>query len=149
RLFYVGITRAEDSLVITHARRRRRNGETMPSMRSTFLGEIPPALFTDRATIRLRGSGRDFDRPTAAERRPGVPFGFQRPVPPFADEDVSQDAPRFIKGERVHHARFGGGVIVELGGLGKDTKVTIDFDDEEIGRKRLVVAYANLTRGDE
>ena len=35
----------------------------------------------------------------------------------------------------------------ELGGTGKDTKVTVDFDDETIGRKRLVVAYAGLERG--
>jgi DNA helicase-2/ATP-dependent DNA helicase PcrA len=149
RLFYVGITRAGDALVITHARSRRRNGETMPSMRSTFLNEIPAGLLKDRATIRLRGSGQAFDRPTAAERRPGTPFGFQRAVPSFADEDASQDHPRFVKGERVRHARFGTGSIVELGGIGKETKVTIDFDDEDVGRKRLVVAFANLQRADD
>jgi DNA helicase-2/ATP-dependent DNA helicase PcrA len=118
-------------------------------MRSSFLNEIPAGLLKDKATIRLRGSGQAFDRPTAAERRPGVPFGFQRTAPSFADEDVSQDSPRFVKGERVKHARFGAGSIVELGGTGKETKVTIDFDDEEIGRKRLVVAFANLQRAND
>jgi DNA helicase-2/ATP-dependent DNA helicase PcrA len=62
------------------------------------------------------------------------------------DVEASQDSPRYVKGERVKHARFGGGVITELGGTGKDTKVTVDFDDETIGRKRLVVAYAGLER---
>jgi DNA helicase-2/ATP-dependent DNA helicase PcrA len=52
-----------------------------------------------------------------------------------------------VKGERVRHARFGSGTIAELSGTGRDTKVTIDFDDESIGRKRLVVAYAGLERG--
>jgi DNA helicase-2/ATP-dependent DNA helicase PcrA len=65
------------------------------------------------------------------------------------DEDVSQDAPRFVKGERVRHARFGSGTIYELTGVGKETKVTVDFDDEAIGRKRLVVAFAGLERGNE
>ena len=63
------------------------------------------------------------------------------------DVDASQDAPRFVKGERVRHARFGSGTVVELTGVGRDTKVTIDFDDEAVGRKRLVVAYAGLERG--
>ena len=54
-----------------------------------------------------------------------------------------------MKGERVRHARFGSGTIAELAGVGRDTKVTIDFDDETIGRKTLVVAYAGLERGSD
>ncbi len=148
RLFYVGITRAGEQLVMTYARSRRRNGETMPGMRSSFLSDIPGALVRDHATVRLRGSGLGPDRPSAAQRRPGTPFGFQRPTHWPDEEDASQDAPRFVKGERVTHGRFGDGTIVELSGVGRDTKVTVDFDDEEIGRKRLVVAFANLARGD-
>ena len=150
RLFYVGVTRAEDMLFISHARSRRRNGETMPSMRSSFLSEIPASLLRDRATMKLRGSAQQFDRPSAADRRPGSPVGWSRPAPWMQrDEDVSQDAPRFVKGERVKHARFGSGTIHELSGVGKETKVTVDFDDEAIGRKRLVVAFAGLERGEE
>jgi DNA helicase-2/ATP-dependent DNA helicase PcrA len=148
RLFYVGVTRAEDALLISHARSRRRNGETMPSMRSSFLSEIPASLVRDRATMKLRGSAQQFERPSAAERRPG--FGWSKPSPFLQrDEDVSQDLPRFVKGERVKHARFGSGTIYELTGVGKETKVTVDFDDEAIGRKRLVVAFAGLERGDD
>jgi len=150
RLFYVGVTRAQDLLLISHARSRRRNGETMPSMRSSFLAEIPASLVRDRATIRLRGSAQQWDRPTPAERRPGVAVGWSKPSPFLhRDEDVSQDAPRFVKGERVKHSRFGSGTIYELTGVGKETKVTVDFDDEAIGRKRLVVAFAGLERGNE
>jgi DNA helicase-2/ATP-dependent DNA helicase PcrA len=151
RLFYVGITRAEDELFITHARSRRRMGEVMMSIRSQFLREIPAGMVRDRATIKLRGSAAVFERPTAAERRPGMLTPDWRPTPSraFAYEDVSQDTPRFVKGERVKHARFGSGTIHELSGVGKETKVTIDFDDESIGRKRLVVAFAGLERGDD
>jgi DNA helicase-2/ATP-dependent DNA helicase PcrA len=148
RLFYVGITRAEDVLVITHARMRRRNGETMPSMRSSFLKEMPAALVPEQATLRLRGSGHYFDRPTAAERRPGTPV--ERRSSAWIDEqEISQDAPRFVKSERVKHPRFGSGTIVELSGFGRETKVTVDFDDETVGRKRLVVRFAGLERGDD
>jgi DNA helicase-2/ATP-dependent DNA helicase PcrA len=56
----------------------------------------------------------------------------------------SQDAPRFIKGERVRHPSFGRGVICELTGLGPETKAVIDF--ESIGRKKVVLRYANLQK---
>jgi DNA helicase-2/ATP-dependent DNA helicase PcrA len=145
-------------LFISHARSRRRNGETMPSMRSSFLAEIPASLVRDRATIRLRGSGQQWERPSTSERRPGVPVDWGNREPwtrrtahsaQRSEEDISQDAPRFVKGERVKHSRFGGGTIYELTGVGKETKVTVDFDDEAIGRKRLVVAFAGLERGNE
>jgi ATP-dependent DNA helicase UvrD/PcrA len=145
RLFYVGITRAEESLYLTYARSRRRNGEFLPSIPSSFLTAVPEAMLEQRATVRLRSTGRALLTPTPSQRRPGSPM--TRPTFAVADEDASQDLPRFVKGERVRHARFGGGTIAELTGVGRDTKVTIDFDDEQIGRKRLVVAYAGLERG--
>ena len=51
-----------------------------------------------------------------------------------------------VVGARVRHARFGAGTIAELSGSGRDLKARIDFDDESIGRKTLVVAQANLER---
>ncbi|HEX6051344.1 MAG TPA: UvrD-helicase domain-containing protein [Gemmatimonadaceae bacterium] len=144
RLFYVGITRAEEKLYLTHARSRRRNGELMPSIPSSFLRDVPAGMVEERSTLKLRATGRTvMPHPSAATRRPGSRVSFA------ADTEVeaSQDAPRFVKGERVRHGRFGTGTIAELSGTGRETKVTIDFDDETIGRKRLVVAYAGLERG--
>ena len=169
RLFYVGITRAEEALFLTHARSRRRNGELMNSLPSSFVRELPQALLKSKATARLRGSGRygegdrafgverfgstggrdrdDWfgDRPTPSERRPGQPVARVMPRS-VSDEDLSPDAPPFVAGSRVRHAKFGDGTIADLSGVGRDAKVTIDFDDESVGRKRLVVAYANLER---
>jgi ATP-dependent DNA helicase UvrD/PcrA len=187
RLFYVGITRAERKLYLTHAEERRRNGELMGARPSGFLDGIPTSMLESRSTIKVRSSGRAFmragaDRATsfgrgygrsaggageggmfprgatsswdadfparesAASRRPGVPvsFGGSRPV-----EDESQDAAVFVVGARVRHRKFGTGTIAELSGGGRDAKVKIDFDDEAIGRKTLVIAQANLERGDE
>jgi len=145
RLFYVGITRAERKLYLTYARSRRRNGETMPSIPSSFLAPIPPAMLEQRATVRLRAAGRAMLPHRPSDRRPGRPVSVARAGDP--DVESSQDAPRFVKGERVKHARFGSGTVVELSGVGREMKVTIDFDDESVGRKRLVVAYAGLERG--
>src|SRR5688500_8977012 len=69
RLFYVGITRAETKLYITHARQRRRNGEMMPSIPSHFLNVIPAGMVEERSTIRLRATGRSvMPHPSAATR---------------------------------------------------------------------------------
>jgi DNA helicase II / ATP-dependent DNA helicase PcrA len=149
RLFYVGITRAEEKLYLTHARQRMRNGERMPSIPSSFLRAIGPGLLEEKATMKLRASGRTVMPQSAAARRPGswVSFGNRGSHRDVDETEASQDAPRFVKGERVKHARFGSGTISELSGTGRDTKVTIDFDDETVGRKKLVVAYAGLERG--
>jgi DNA helicase-2/ATP-dependent DNA helicase PcrA len=58
RLFYVGVTRAESVLVLTHAEQRRRNGELMFSAPSRFLKVITPALAQRAQTIRSRAEGR-------------------------------------------------------------------------------------------
>jgi DNA helicase-2/ATP-dependent DNA helicase PcrA len=52
--------------------------------------------------------------------------------------------PILAAGARVRHAKFGSGTIAELSGNGRDAKVRIDFDDEEVGRKTLVLAQAKL-----
>ena len=147
RLFYVGITRAERKLYLVHARSRRRNGEMLPSLPSSFLAPIPREMLEERSTIRLRATGRSVLLTTPSARRPGTPV--RRASADDIDVSSSQVAPSFIKGARVRHPRFGSGTIAELGGVGRDTKVTIDFDDEAIGRKRLVIAYAGLEREDD
>jgi DNA helicase II / ATP-dependent DNA helicase PcrA len=174
RLFYVGITRAERKLYLTHAEERRRNGEFMPSKASSFLVAIPEEMLEQRMTIKVRSSGRSFMHslgggsqwgnsrkresaatlrtayldddafpPSAAARRPGTPVS--RPAG-FDDAEASQDAAVIAVGARVRHRKFGSGVIAELAGAGRDLKAKIDFDDEAIGRKTLVVAQANLER---
>ncbi len=149
RLLYVGVTRAERMLYLVHARSRRRNGELASAAPSSFLRAVEASLVEQRSTMRLRASGRlsipasgAWDRPS--HRRPGRPVEW--PGATDADIDVSQDAPRYVRGERVRHPRFGSGTIAEVSGASRDAKITVDFDEESIGRKRLVIAYAGLER---
>lgn len=174
RLFYVGITRAEEKLYLSCAGQRRRNGEMMYSPPSRFLNVITPELAERRQTARARSEGRrsswnlghrgsgDWGNSGPDSGRSGSGhFGsgpsrtlasparhkFSHAAPRFEPEDESQDTPMFRVGERVHHHKFGSGRIAELTGSGRDAKVRIDFDDEEIGRKTLVIAQARLERG--
>jgi DNA helicase-2/ATP-dependent DNA helicase PcrA len=156
RLCYVGLTRAKDKLYLTWARARRRGGELRPGIASRFLRAIPPGILEERRTTSLWAPGWGAGGRTGgrADRRTGGPewtsYGSaNRPsVPPSASppEDASQDSPRYVKGERVRHRRFGSGTIRGLTGTGRDLKVSVAFDNEEVGVKQLLVAYAGLER---
>ena len=162
RLCYVGLTRAKDKLYLTWARARRRGGELRPGIPSRFLRALPPAIVEERRTTSLwapdwaggragrRSGGQAGGRSggQAGEWSGGI--GSHRPPdrptarPP--EEEISQDTPRYVKGERVRHRRFGSGTIQGLTGGGRDLKVSVAFDDAEVGVKQLLVAYAGLER---
>jgi DNA helicase-2/ATP-dependent DNA helicase PcrA len=152
RLFYVGITRAREKLYLTHARMRRRAGEMLPCVPSSFLDPIPLDLVDVRPTpavARLRGgraayasaSGRFTGRRAGTHALAGADNDGGGLVVDYSD---AQDAPRFLKGERVRHPQFGRGIIRELSGFGRDLKAVIDF--ESVGRKKIIVRYANLQK---
>jgi DNA helicase-2/ATP-dependent DNA helicase PcrA len=155
RLFYVGITRAERKLYLTWARSRRRNGELLPSAISMFMTPAAEKLVVPTATIRLRASGRSGGVGIKADAGPRdwddeSPRTWRRDASrerAVHIDEMSQDVPAFVPGERVKHKTFGSGTIAAMAGSGRDAKVTVDFDDENVGRKRLVVAFAGLERG--
>ena len=155
RLLYVGITRAEDLLYLSRAQRRWRNGETLLSMESRFIRDLPSGLVEQRRTVRARATpSRDslwqgddpWIVPTGGPRRRGTPVRWVRETAPVAAEDESQDAPMYAVGARVRHAKFGAGTIIELAGQGGAAKARIDFDDQAVGRKTLMLAQAHLER---
>ena len=119
RLAYVGITRARESLVLCYAESRRMHGQEMYGRPSRFLGEIPPALLSEV-------------RPRVQVSRPAWTGGHAR----------LDEAPALKLGQRVRHATFGAGVVVDSEGTGAHTRVQVNFEDG--GQKWLVLAYANL-----
>jgi DNA helicase-2/ATP-dependent DNA helicase PcrA len=154
RLCYVGLTRAKDKLYLTWARARRRGGELRPGIPSRFLKGLPPGIVEERRTTSpwapdwstgqggFRGGGQGAWRGSRVSTYSNPPAAH---TPESAAEE-SQDTPRYVKGERVRHRRFGSGTIRGLTGVGRDLKVSVAFDDEEVGEKQLLVAYAGLER---
>lgn len=125
RLMYVGLTRAKDRLYLTRAFRRTRYGDSEPSTPSRFLDDIPLEL-TDEA----RGQAR---RKTVSRVTSWSP---PRPTLPTA--------PRFRAGQRVRHATFGEGLVIQSRVDGGDEIVTVHF--EGVGLKRLMAGIADLER---
>ena len=130
RLCYVGITRAKEALYITHAEQRRMHGTDSFSQASRFISEIPDELVEEirpRAQVQLQVS-RPIQSPlrharTASGVAPGAELGVRL-------------------GQRVRHAKFGDGVILNCSGQGAHAQVEVNF--ETVGTKILVLAYANL-----
>ena len=162
RLFYVGVTRAERKLYLAHARRRRRAGQYMDSTPSPFLESVPSELLETRQTARMLERSA-YQQPwksqsgyaTRRDRLFGVPAWKPQPssakptsYDPDADSgytvEYDDDAPALRKGARVRHPSFGAGTVMELSGFADNVKATIDFDN--VGRKTVVLKYANLER---
>ena len=128
RLCYVGITRAKETLYITHAEQRRLHGMDSFAQASRFIAEIPEELVEE---IRPRVQ---VSRPiSSANRTAGRPGG----------GSISAAAELGVRlGQRVRHAKFGEGVILNCSGQGAHAQVEVNF--EAVGTKILVLAYANL-----
>ena len=127
RLCYVGITRAKETLYITHAEQRRLHGMDSFAQASRFIAEIPEELVEE---IRPRAQ---INRPVSSISRVGRRSGGG--VSPAAELGIRL-------GQRVRHAKFGDGVILNCSGQGAHAQVEVNF--ETVGTKILVLAYANL-----
>ncbi len=122
RLCYVGITRARQRLYLTHAETRRLYGNETYPHRSRFINEIPVELMEE---VRLGGS---------------VSFATSRSVGFSSVQESSVGSMRL--GQRVLHAKFGDGVVLNVEGQGAQARVQVNFDG--IGSKWLMMEYANL-----
>ena len=144
RLFYVGITRAEDKLSLTWARQRRRAGDFNHNTRSSFVDAVPETLVEQRRSDRLKVLAQS--TPHRERRESYSQYRSERTYEPDPEPDagLNQDLPRFAKGERVVHPTFGSGSVVEVTGFGRDLKVTVDFDT--VGTKKLLARYASLEK---
>ncbi|MFC6441452.1 DNA helicase II [Pseudobowmanella zhangzhouensis] len=125
RLCYVGMTRAMEKLVISHAESRRLYGQEKFHRPSRFIREIPAECVQE---VRLRTT---VSRPVHTGR------SMQSATSHLAFESTG-----FKLGQRVLHQKFGEGVVISYEGSGELAKVQINFDD--VGSKWLMVAYAKL-----
>ncbi|MGA3292909.1 MAG: UvrD-helicase domain-containing protein [Candidatus Acidiferrales bacterium] len=162
RLFYVGMTRAKRSLVLSRAIYRRSYGEERlrASLPSRFLAEIPGDLIEAAAGSESEpGETRRYEPDPEysegyAARRPRPSYGqtaygrgaagrssYGRPNSgrPAPTARTSKDP---LVGARVRHSKYGLGTVIEVEGEGEERKLTVSFQD--YGPKKLIERYANL-----
>jgi DNA helicase-2/ATP-dependent DNA helicase PcrA len=156
RLFYVGMTRAKRSLVLSRAVYRRTYGEERlrASLPSRFLAEIPRDLIEAAEGSQSEpGETRRYETDSEFSegygyRRTRTPYGqstYGRPASGRAASSgraPSRASSDPLIGTRVRHSKFGIGTIIEVEGDGEDRRLTVSFQDH--GPKKLLERYANL-----
>jgi DNA helicase-2/ATP-dependent DNA helicase PcrA len=120
RLFYVGVTRAKERLVLTHATVRSLWGARNYNLPSRFLDELGA------------GTERERLRPTSWSDY-GMPQGA---VVPRAE------VPQLATGDSVRHSTLGEGVVIRIE---PDGVVTVRFATDG-SERRLMLEYAPLER---
>ncbi|MEC7864385.1 MAG: UvrD-helicase domain-containing protein, partial [Pseudomonadota bacterium] len=133
RLCYVAITRAMQTLYITHANMRYMHGNNNFLIPSRFIGEIDDDLLEPIRTnyntaykshIKQKINTQDFEDYSQETD---------------ADNFSQEDSYTYIKiGQRVRHMKFGKGVILSYTGKGDNLKIHINF--ESYGKKWLVLS---------
>lgn len=135
RLMYVGITRAEDQLILSRADSRMIYGKYESNLQSRFMGEIPEAL--------IEGSVIDIDTPFS-QSKPN-----QSPVKATPRRQKSRvmtnnSGVQFTVGDKVTHKKFGDGIISNIKGDGDSKELDIIFTKE--GPKRLLANFAPIEK---
>lgn len=128
RLFYVGITRAEDRLYLLHSLNRYNFGYTEPAEPSRYLDDIPMELVDDIQSSRPRSHAR------SSVHRP------ERWETPASSVPIIER--EYAAGMKVAHTAWGEGMI--LNSKIEDDEEIVDIFFEDIGLKRVVASLAKL-----
>ena len=131
RLFYVGLTRAQKKVFISHARSRYRFGEVAYQSRSRFIDELDPQTISEING----GIGRKANRKTRKE-------AFYEYFDSVDYDDFDQDNKDVRPGSRVMHEKFGLGKVTEIIGSGDMVKAIVQFEGNNI--KQLMLKFAKL-----
>jgi DNA helicase II / ATP-dependent DNA helicase PcrA len=117
RLCYVGITRAQELLYLSHARERRLYGSREPAIRSQFIGELPPELIESNQRVKAQTKTTT----KTAQKAPKTVGS--------ATSQVSG----WRVGDRVIHRSFGVGQITHV--FGTDSKQSVAIKFPNLGQK--------------
>lgn len=135
RLCYVAITRAKETLTITHARQRMLYGRTNGAVGSRFLKELPQEDVVYKSTAESRRpSYVGWENYTSAPRTMKTVF-------PQSSQNAATPVPEFHKGDMVQHTAFGQGMVLSVLKMGGDALLEIAFD--QIGTKKLMAKTAS------
>ncbi len=132
RLCYVGITRAEEELYVTHSFMRTLYGRTNVNPVSRFVQDIP---------LHLVDSNENRGSTNKGNLRAGIHMDNSINVQESrTHSDV--DSSEIKAGTKVEHKVFGNGTVISIKGSGEKSELTIAFDQK--GIKKLVLGFAPI-----
>ncbi len=135
RLCYVGITRAQELLYLTHARERRLYGPREPAVSSQFLAELPKELLS---------FGLHTSRVASTQSTPVAPQRSSRHSQDRLNTAPTSQSQNWTVGDRILHKTFGIGEITYIFGSGNKISLAIKFPS--LGQKIIDPKIAQLQR---
>ena len=147
RLCYVAITRAKQTLTISHAKQRMLYGRTSAALKSRFLNEIPEDCVVrkggfkarpEQSTLGFGSYGTSYGNYPQYQKKQETP----RYTIPTTQPKQSATYLELNKGDMVIHAAFGKGLVLSVMKMGGDALLEIAFDD--IGTKKLMAKTASV-----
>lgn len=151
RLCYVGITRAEQELVLSCARMRMVRGETHYNRVSRFVKEIPEDLLEKEEKLFSVKEEKDSAVQTAFKQAKQA--FTQKPFTTYASPLMTgakqfavtkEKGLDYTIGDRVRHIKFGVGTVKDIVEGGRDYEVTVEFDTA--GVKKMFATFAKLKK---
>lgn len=149
RLFYVGITRAENQLYLTRADRRSGYGSYADTQPSKFLQDIPESMievagrpgYTRHHTNSKTNNTSNWNTFVGPQRGNAEQNGNTRifKAPGSAKPTVQQ---QYKPGMRVRHALWGDGKVLDSRMYDEEEAVDIEFD--EVGLKKVLASIVKL-----
>ncbi len=130
RLCYVGITRAKQRVYLVRAFRRSLMGSSTVNKPSRFLNDIPQHLVS---------GGGDWWQGEESQIAEAMYSWNKAPVPGATVLELKA-------GDRVRHAQFGDGVVVNCQSVTDDTEVVVAFQGQ--GVKKLLLSFARLEKAE-
>ncbi|WP_090086697.1 DNA helicase PcrA [Lentibacillus persicus] len=137
RLAYVGVTRAEQELYLTHAKMRTLYGRTNMNPISRFINEIPEDLVDGIEQARASMFGafeKTADKPSAPKRRAEK-----------MQQTTGAESQAWRPGDKAEHKKWGVGTVVKVQGEGDSMELDIAFP-APTGVKRLLAKFAPITK---
>ncbi|QQE11382.1 UvrD-helicase domain-containing protein [Planctomycetota bacterium] len=123
RLCFVGITRAQKRLIISSARYRTVFGQTMPTIASRFIKELPEELYESTDLSADDFGSSSFGVASSGGQATGI-------------------SAKYPAGTMVRHPKFGIGRIQNVSSMGGHTRAQVAFNT--VGVKPLILEYAKL-----
>lgn len=157
RLLYVAITRAKSFCMLSYARSRFRNGQTVFPMPSRFLSDIDteylkatdgsgsspfanqPAMKSPQSFPQPSGWGISTPAPDRSKFKPVGRRSADSPTPSPAGASQVGD---LKVGSRIAHVKFGEGTVTDIDTSTGDARIVVEFDID--GTKTLLLKYAKF-----
>lgn len=142
RLCYVAITRAMESLTITSARSRMIRGEFQYNKVSRFVSEIDGKCLDSNISS---GSLKRTNEPSNERRSVNTNVILkEKAFVPEQYKVTRVNDLEYTVGDKVHHIKFGDGIVTMIYEGGKDYEVTVEF--EKYGIKKMFASFAKLKK---